>query len=322
MRNKKTAVRIRDSILLLIFMLIFYAGVLLMIYGSGTGHSYIVRQNADTAYKTVTVKSADRNKKVKTSYDATKTVSVSASSLWEARQYPAYAIGRMSIPSVNIHNPLFAGYGDHNQNMAYGVVTAVNGRTMGGANNYVLAGHYMGGAGAAILDNLHLAGKGDLVYVTDMHRIYVYQIKSMSYSVKPNQVEVENNSGSRAMITLITCSDFDISRYGYGQHRTVAQGDLIGSMKASKGNLADAELTDKTVKRKVKYKKYKTLSVPVKGKTRKKKVKVPVIHTVRKAAEPRWYQKFTFSQIMTAVTAVLAVLYIVAVIRIWKGDRK
>ncbi|MEB3362982.1 hypothetical protein SDC49_02575 [Lactobacillus sp. R2/2] len=29
-----------------------------------------------------------------------------------AKQIKAYAIGRIAIPAVNIHNPLFAGYGD------------------------------------------------------------------------------------------------------------------------------------------------------------------------------------------------------------------
>jgi len=61
--------------------------------------------------------------------------------------------------------------------LEYGVVTCLPDRTMGGKNNYVLAGHYMGSYGPAVLDNLHLAKIGDLIYVTDLHHIYAYETK-------------------------------------------------------------------------------------------------------------------------------------------------
>lgn len=293
--------------------ILLYAGCAMLFLGSGIGHSYVVRQNAQYASKTLTIKKADKNKKVKTSYDATKTKSIDAQELWRAKQYPASPIGRMSIPVVNIHNPLFAGYGNHNQNLSYGVVTAVGGRTMGGVNNYVLAGHYMGNYGPAILDNLHLMKAGDIIYVTDMHRIYAYQAKTMSYSIKPNQVEVENNEKGKSTITLITCSDFDISKYGYGQHRTVVQGTLIGSVQATKSNLEKTELTDKDNQA-------STIASPVK-KTKTINPITKKVITVRTPAKTKVYQNVSFNQIAATFTIIWSIVMVIILIKVWVPHR-
>ena len=289
---------------------LFYLGVTLIFFGSGFGNSYVVQQNAQKANTTLTQKKADRNKKRKTNYDASKTKSVSAAEVLRAKQIKAYAIGRIAIPSVNIHNPLFAGYGDQNQNLEYGVVTCLPDRVMGGANNYVLAGHYMGSYGPAVLDNLHLSRPGDLIYITDLHHIYTYKIKTISFAIKPTQVEVENNMQDKSMITLITCSDFNTSKYGYGQHRTVVQGDLIAKNKATKHNLIATELTAKPKQSKKRGQESLT--------AKKDQKKIRKSEQVRPAARPKFYQNMTF---IKTVIIVFNVIFVLAIgwrlVRIW-----
>lgn len=287
---------------------IFYLGLVLLFFGSGFGNSYLMQQNADEATKALTKKDVYTNQKHKTTYDAKKTKSINTANLLKARQTNAYAIGKIAIPAVNIHNPLFAGYGDQNQNLAYGVVTCLPDRTMGGANNYVLAGHYMGSAGPAVLDNLHLAKPNDLIYVTNLKWIYIYQIKTISFAIKPTQVEVENNINKQRLITLITCSDFNTSKYGYGQHRTVVQGKMIGKIKATNQNLIATELMVKPKK----VKAYKQIVVPVK----KKKI---IIKQVKTRVKPKFYQKMNnINWLIIGFNIVFVIFVIWQLVRITK----
>ena len=247
-RAKVIKNKIFNSIIILFLGLIAAFGVVIWFDNTETGNAYHVKENAANVSQGLTAEKVKENKKKKTSYDARKTTSISAQELWRSRKYPASPIGRMSIPSVNIHNPVFEGYGSQMQNLSYGVCTVVPNRQMGGKNNYVLAGHYMGSAaasGGAVLDNLHLTHKNDLIYVTDLTKIYEYKEKSLAYDIKPTQIEVEHNHNNLGMITLITCSDFNTQLYGYGQHRTVAQGVLIKTYPATQANLEQFELTDK-----------------------------------------------------------------------------
>lgn len=298
-KNTNKLVRVMS---ILVFGIVFYIGAALMFLGSGWGHSLVVSDNADAVSKTgLTAKKAKANAKKKTSYDASKTKSVSASELWKAKQYPAYSIGRMSVPAVNIHNPLFNGYGSAGQNLSYGVCTVVPGREMGGVNNYVLAGHYMGSYGSAVLDNLHYIKNGDLICVTDMEKIYLYKATYKSYAVKPTQIEVENNVQGKKLITLITCSDFDVSRYGYGQHRTVVQGVLAGTVKATKKNLETCELTDKP------QKKAKAVALSKSG-----------VKEVAKRVEEKWYQKITLQQVVIAFSLLWLIVVGTMIVKAYK----
>lgn len=291
----------------LVFGIMLYVGITLMFLGSGIGQSYIVRENAQQASKRLTIKSADKSRREVTSYDASKTKSINITELWRAKKYPANPIGRMSIPVVNIHNPLFQGFGSHNQNLSYGVVTAVNGRTLGAKNNYVLAGHYMGNYGPAILDNLHYMKTDDIIYVTDMHRIYAYQAKVISFTVNPNQIEVENNQPGNGLITLITCSDFNIPKYGYGKHRTVVQGQLIGSVPATKNNMVRCELTDRDNQaNKIRANQAKTIDPATKK-----------VVLVRKPARTKLYQNISFKHIAAFYTGAFLLIMIAFLIKIW-----
>lgn len=308
-QNYSAKNKLWSSIRLLVSGLLFYSGVALIFFGSGLGNSYLVQLNAEQASSELTAKKADQNKQHKTTYDASKTESITTKRLLTSRHKKAYAIGQIAIPTVNIHTPLFAGYGSHNQNLAYGVVTCLPERIMGGQNNYVLAGHYMGTYGGAVLDNLHLAKAGDIVYVTDLHHIYAYRIQNISFTIKPTQVEVENNVQKKRLLTLITCSDFNTSKYGYGAHRTVAQGELIGKTKATSKNLLAAELTGKQESKQTR----KITLVTDKGhKTIAPQKQTSLI------AQPSFFQNTrTLSTIIICLTILFLLIIIAALSKIW-----
>lgn len=301
-KNIEMVNKLRNMVKSFFLITLLFLGIWLCFSGSGIGHSYMISENARVASKMVTVKTADKNRKKKTSYNASLTKSIDSKEIWRAKQYPVNPVGRMSVPVVNIHNPLFEGYGDHNQNLSFGVVSSVAGRKLGAPDtNVCYAGHYMGNYGPAILDNLHYVKPGDVIYITDMHRIYAYKANSIAFDIKPNQVEIENNQKGKSLVTFITCSDFDINKYGYGKHRTVVQGELIGSVPATKTNLVKTELTDKD-------------NQPSMANAKKKKrVYNPVTKKVvyiRKAVAPKITQNITLGQI----EAVMVILYFLILI--------
>jgi len=112
------------------------------------------------------------------------------------------------------------------------------------------------------------------------------------------------------MITLITCSDFNTSKYGYGQHRTVVQGDLIAKNKATTHNLIATELTAKPKQSK------KRRQASLTAKKDQKKIKKS--EQVRPEAQPRFYQNMTF---IKTVIITFNVIFILAIgwrlVRIW-----
>lgn len=298
--NKK---KIADTLSTIISYTLLYVGVLLIFFGTGLGDIYLMQENTTKANANLTAKKIAQNKKRPTSYNAKKTSSIDTKALLKAKQEPAYAIGRLAIPSVNIHVPVLAGYGENNQNLAYGVVTCLPQRKMGAKNNYVVAGHYMGSAGAAVLDNLHLAKPGAEVSVTDLRYIYTYQLKTISFSIKPTQVEVENNKHQQRLITLITCSDFNTAKYGVGANRTVAQGVLVKRLKATPQNLVAKELTQ-SVKT--------TKTIP--KKSPKKKLKKQIVQVKQIPLEQQmWFMR----DVMVAIAAILALLTVARIWRIW-----
>lgn len=305
MKNSVWFKRIKAIAWILILGVMFYAGATILFLNSELGHSYIVRDNAERVTEHLTAKQAKRNAKLKTSYDATKTTSVTTTNLWKSRSYVAAPIGKMSIPVVNIHNPLFAGFGTHQQNLSYGVCTVVPNRSMGGNNNYVLAGHYMGGYGPAVLDNLHYMKFGDKIYLTDLSRIYEYTTYYIQYDVKPSQVEFESNNGNTPIVTLITCSDFNVNRYGYGQHRTIVQGKLTGIYNASKSVLEQFELADKVVQ--------KTVNTRTDSK--------PKVYEVTKVVK-KVVQNSSLKGITTTFTIIWTIVILILVVKAFRQQSK
>lgn len=133
----------------------------------------------------------------------------------QTKKKDVHAIGAISVPAVHMQLPIV--YGISNINLTIGAGTMKQEQVMG-QGNYSLAGHNMNN-GKTLFSPLTKAKKGMKVYITDFQTIYAYQISDM-FIVKPTQVEVIQDQGDEALITLVTCN------YN-GEKRMIIRGKLI-----------------------------------------------------------------------------------------------
>lgn len=122
-------------------------------------------------------------------------------------------IGGIAIPSVDMNLPIYLGVSD--AGMYLGAGTLFPDQEMG-VSNYSLASHH------SIHEELLFAPLtrvqyGDVVYLTDLEKVYVYEIDSIR-TVPPTAIEVLDPT-PEPILTLITC-DSTL------QDRIVVQGSL------------------------------------------------------------------------------------------------
>ena len=123
-------------------------------------------------------------------------------------------IGGMAIPNVGMNLPIYKGVS--NEGMYLGAGTLYPEQAMG-ESNYPIASHH------SINDDLLFAPlmrveHGDLIYLTDLDRIYVYEIDTIK-QVAPTAMEVVEPTVN-PIITLITC-DYSLNE------RVIVQGALV-----------------------------------------------------------------------------------------------
>lgn len=123
-------------------------------------------------------------------------------------------IGGISIPGVGMNLPIYKGVS--NEGMYLGAGTLDANQEMG-VSNYPIASHH------SINENLLFAPltkveHGDLIYLTDLDQVYVYEIDFIE-EVHPTRVDLIAPTDS-AIITLITC-DYSLDM------RIVVQGSLV-----------------------------------------------------------------------------------------------
>lgn len=123
-------------------------------------------------------------------------------------------IGGISIPDVGMNLPIYKGVS--NEGMYLGAGTLDPDQVMG-ESNYPIASHH------SINENLLFAPltkveHGDLIYLTDLDQIYVYEIDFIE-EVHPTRVDLIAPTAS-SIITLITC-DYSLDM------RIVVQGSLV-----------------------------------------------------------------------------------------------
>ncbi|WP_427814969.1 class A sortase (plasmid) [Enterococcus sp. 22-H-5-01] len=125
-------------------------------------------------------------------------------------------IASIAIPSVHIRLPIFKGLS--NENLLYGAGTVSEEQKMG-KGNYSLASH-RSDQPTLLFTPIENMNKGDLIYLTDLENVYVYQTVSVK-KVSPTSVEVlDYQEGTTPIVTLLTCGDL------YARSRIVVQGTL------------------------------------------------------------------------------------------------
>lgn len=142
-------------------------------------------------------------------------------------------LGKMSIPAIKMHNVILNGYGDKGAYMAIGACTMHPQEQMG-QGNYALAGHYM--KSNTVFHSLSRTPLNAKIYLTDLKKIYVYQVDS-NRTIDKDDVSVLNQT-TTPTITLITCVGLNVT-----PNRTCVKGHLIQTLPATSANLKQAQLT-------------------------------------------------------------------------------
>ncbi|WP_262315170.1 class A sortase [Lacticaseibacillus parakribbianus] len=184
----------------------------------------LIRRNR-VAVTTATVTQAKRRATTTTpSYDFARVKPLSLAGLSQAAlaQHAVAAVGKLVVPDVGMNLPIALGVGDNVLAFAAGTLTA---NQVMGHSNYALAGHHVHTDEALLFGPLVRTRVGTQVFVTDMTRVYAYQIYARTY-IRATQVGVLNPT-KQPELTLVTCDDD-------GTGRLVIQARLIGETTVAK----------------------------------------------------------------------------------------
>lgn len=157
-----------------------------------------------------------KNQEKEVSFDAGEVQMITLDSIKNSKVDPKElpTIAGIAIPTINLNLPIYKGISE--ENMMYGAGTLSPDQVMG-ERNYLLASHNMIQKGLLFGD----VGKlviGDLIYLTDLDKIYVYKVYRNDVI---SQYDVhELNDTVEPIVTLITCAD------SAAQYRYIVQGSL------------------------------------------------------------------------------------------------
>lgn len=163
-----------------------------------------------------------KNSQQKGEYDFKKVKSIDNKQILKSNNHNVAVIGKLSIPSVEMNLPIVKGVS--NDALTAGGGTMKKDEQMG-QGNYALAGHYMTAKGA-LFSPLEQIKLGNLVYITDLTKVYTYRVTKKQV-IDPTDTNVINDQPGKKMITLITCADG-------GKNRWSIQGNLIKTTSANK----------------------------------------------------------------------------------------
>ena len=144
----------------------------------------------------------NKNKKATYDYGQVKRLTMSNIATARANARNLKIVGVITIPSINLNLPISKGI--TNQNLALSAGTFRPDMKMG-QGNYALAGHNMSNLGPTVLFSpLYFKGKiGQKVYITNLKKIYEYQITEKKFISKYDTQVVANTH--QRIITLVTC---------------------------------------------------------------------------------------------------------------------
>lgn len=125
------------------------------------------------------------------------------------------AIGVITIPSVNLEQPIL--YGTTNENLLMGATTMKPKQKMG-EGNYALAGHNHN-TRPVLFQPIRNVKKGADIYITDKKKVYHYKMIKREI-VEPERVDVIEDVKGKKLITLVSCYAED------GSNRIIVTGEL------------------------------------------------------------------------------------------------
>lgn len=180
-----------------------------------------IKENLVNNYRpNITRQTIQRNSKKKASYDFSSVQDLNFQTVARARakKQPINIIGEITIPDINMTIPIASGVS--NTTLALAAGTMRSDMKMG-EGNYALAGHNMANGSKILFSPLYYHAKvGQMVYITDLNRVYEYKIYQRTF-IAATDVQVVNNNKHR-IITLITCD-------ATGARRLMIRGRFIKS---------------------------------------------------------------------------------------------
>lgn len=210
-------------------------GILLIIIGSALVFQNRIRdfilnrkiEEFNVNLEALTLEDAKKNREAEASFDFESLSELSLESVLNANQTGnILAIGEIAVPSVGINLSIAKGVSDIN--MTLGAGTLREDQVMG-QGNYVLASHHITGPSDDLLFTpLHRVNTGEKIYISDLEKVYVYEIYSKEL-VDASRVDLVEDT-EEDIITLITCEDLSAI------NRLIVRGKLIDSYSVKDAN--------------------------------------------------------------------------------------
>lgn len=164
----------------------------------------------------------------KANFDFSKVEAISPQLLAKAATDTTNSIGRIAIPKVKMKLPIF--YGISNTSLARGAGTMKKSEKMG-QGNYALAGHHMTDD-SVLFGPLSKVKIGDLIYLTDGKKVYIYQT-TKKVKVYKSQVQWINDVSGQKLVTLVTCASGTEGEV----NRIIIRGKLVKTTKLTQSYL-------------------------------------------------------------------------------------
>lgn len=160
----------------------------------------------------------DRQKKATYNFSDVKDLNFQTVAQARAKKQPINIIGEITVPAIDMTLPIANGV--NNTTLALAAGTMRPDMQMG-QGNYALAGHNMANGSKILFSPLYYHAKvGQMVYITDLDRVYEYRISQRQF-IDATDVQVVNNTPQK-IITLITCD-------ATGARRLMIRGDFVKS---------------------------------------------------------------------------------------------
>ena len=168
----------------------------------------------------ITRQTVQSNQKKKATYDfqSVKDLNLQTAAKARANKQSINTIGAITVPAINMTIPIANGV--DNTTLALAAGTLRPDMKMG-EGNYALAGHNMAHGSKILFSPLYYHAKvGQMIYITNMDRVYEYKIYQREF-IAATRVDVVDNTPEK-IITLITCD-------ATGANRLMIRGKFVKS---------------------------------------------------------------------------------------------
>jgi len=211
MKKKKTI------IINALIIIVILAGLVLLF--NVPIRDFLISKNSQRyTIENVTLEEIEENERVSTTFDFEDVDYISSSSVVMAQINPKKlpVIGKIAIPELGVNLAIFKGLS--NDALLNGAGTMSESQKMG-QGNYAVASHRMSNPNL-LFSPIERAQAGQLIYLTDLEKIYIYQVIFCA-TVADTEVQYLEEDSAKNLLTLVTCGDMK------GDTRIIVQAELI-----------------------------------------------------------------------------------------------